>query len=397
MEYLGGMGISNQKLGVIGRGAFIEEIWERLDEKSIYVNDLRRIGKTKVLEKMAEEGHPDWVVVHRDLEGHSTAAEFATAVYTMSGNSLGGGAKALRTMGKLLGKASGTEIPGVLKLPEGRIVPWKDVLRRTFADVAEAVEEQGKRFVFLWDEVPFMLGKIEASEGAATAMEVLDVIRELTQTHHGVRVLLTGSVGLHHVLTGLQKKGYRGTPLNHMDRMAPGPLEAGDGSRLAISLMTQFGVEPAPGSSLKGIAAGASALVGHVPFYLRGLISKLRKRQVDEAMIEAELVQQITDPDDPWDLSHYLRRLGDYYGDDEPIARSALDILAIHRKGIMFEELKNEIRAKVSSDDEQIRQVIKLLLRDHYLSKMQDGLHVFRLEVVRRWWCFERNIQSIEA
>ena len=388
------MSKQRQVLSVVGRDSFIEEIWERLEEKSIYVNDLRRIGKTKILEKMAQEGHPDWVVVHRDLEGHSTAAEFATAVYVMSGKSLGGGAKALRTMGNLLEKASGTEMAGILKLPEGSPAPWKDVLRRTFADVAEAVEGQGKRFVFLWDEVPFMLGKIEASEGAATAMEVLDVIRELTQTHHGVRVLLTGSVGLHHVLTGLQKQGYRGTPLNHMDRMAPGPLGAEDGSRLAISLMAQFSVEADPRSSSDKIAKCASTLVGHVPFYLRGLISKLRKRQVNEEQIEAELVQQITDPDDPWDLSHYLRRLNDYYGDDESVARAALDVLAVHRSGIRFEEFESEIRSKVSSDEEQIRQVIRLLLRDHYISKTHDGLHVFRLEVVRRWWCFERNIQS---
>jgi hypothetical protein len=44
-------------------------------------------------------------------------------------------------------------------------------------------------------------------------MEMLDLLRSLSQTHQRVRFVLTGSVGLHHVLSALRAKGYAGSPL----------------------------------------------------------------------------------------------------------------------------------------------------------------------------------------
>ena len=110
----------------------------------------------------------------------------------------------LRSMSDLLGKAAGTEIAGLIKLPDGSPAPWKEVLRRTFADVEEAMTAQGSdcRMVFFWDEVPYLLDNIAKREGHAVAMEVLDALRSLGQDFDRIRLLLTGSIGMHHSQQG---------------------------------------------------------------------------------------------------------------------------------------------------------------------------------------------------
>ena len=104
--------------------------------------------------------------------------------------------RVLRRMEQLLGALKGTEIAGVLKLPNGSAAPWKEVLTRTFTDMNEEMERSGSHFVFLWDEVPFLVDNVARREGATTAMEILDVLRSLGQDYPRVRLVLTGSVGL---------------------------------------------------------------------------------------------------------------------------------------------------------------------------------------------------------
>ena len=58
---------------IIGRDAFIAESWSRLERKSLYMNDLRRIGKTRIIRKMHAELPAGWMASFSDLEGTHTA------------------------------------------------------------------------------------------------------------------------------------------------------------------------------------------------------------------------------------------------------------------------------------------------------------------------------------
>jgi hypothetical protein len=66
---------------IVGRDAFISETWITLEHKSIYMNDLRRIGKTQIIRKMLAELPVGWLAAFSDLEGTHTAEEFAALVY----------------------------------------------------------------------------------------------------------------------------------------------------------------------------------------------------------------------------------------------------------------------------------------------------------------------------
>src|ERR1035441_9526081 len=168
---------------IVGRDDLIADMWEILEGRSIYMNDLRRVGKTMILNKTLAEPPAAWLPVKRVLGGCHTAAEFATQAYRDSKEVLGCKKRALRRMNELLGALKGAEIAGVLRLPSGTPAPWKEVLTRTFSDLDEQMAETNQHFAFLWDEVPFLLDNVSKREGPAVAMEILDTLRSLSQDY----------------------------------------------------------------------------------------------------------------------------------------------------------------------------------------------------------------------
>ena len=73
---------------IVGRDDLIADMWGILEGRSIYMNDLRRVGKTMILRKMEANQPSGWLAVKRDLGGCHTAAEFATQAYRDSNDVL---------------------------------------------------------------------------------------------------------------------------------------------------------------------------------------------------------------------------------------------------------------------------------------------------------------------
>lgn len=375
---------------ILGRDPLIAQMWSILEGRSIYMNDLRRIGKTQIMVKMHEQPQPHWLTVKCDLGGTHTAAEFATLAYKNSLVALGKKKRVLRSMQELLGKAQGIQI-GPIKLPDGSTAPWKEVLSRTFADIEEAMTELGprQRMVFFWDEVPYLLDNIAKREGPSTAMEVLDTPRALGQDHNRIRLLLTGSIGIHHVLSSLKNEGYNGSPLNRMELVQPGPLDQADSLALATALLLGSGTScDDPAVCALAIAQGA----GHVPFYIHKLISRLPKsKNATPESIAATLDHEITSDNNDWDLQHYRDRLKAYYGEQERLALCVLDAVAIEGS-LTFQALRQQINAQMPTDDEQLRGLLKLLCMDHYLTRTPDNAYCFYLDLICRWWRLSRSL-----
>jgi hypothetical protein len=59
---------------------------------------------------------------------------------------------------------------------------------------------------------------------------------------------------------------------------------------------------------------------------------------------------------------------------------------------LTFEELTNLVRYKVDTvDDDNMRDVLKVLIKDHYLQRDRDGRYSFRYSIVQRWWRYARG------
>jgi hypothetical protein len=376
---------------IVGRDKLVEQMWTILRGRNIYMNDLRRVGKTMILDKMLANPPSGWLAVKRDLEGCHTAAEFATLAYRDSEELLSRTKLGLRRMKEWLGELKGAEIAGILKLPSGSAAPWKDVLRRTFSDLEEQAAAADTRIVFLWDEVPFLVDNVRQREGAVTAMEILDMLRSLSQDCRRTRFVLTGSVGLHHVLTELRSEGYSNSPLNQMERVAPGPLAPEDAEFLALELLRGAGFTSDESKACAGAVAGA---VGNVAFYIHKLISRLPQGQpLAPALIEATLEREIAHPDNDWDFAHYLNRLPLYYGNDDKLVLVILDAVAAGERPLSFQAIRKQLGSQtLFNDQEHLRKLLKLLEQDHYLQRNTSGRYAFRFPLIRRWWRFDRSL-----
>lgn len=318
---------------VVGRESLIRSLWEILEQQSVVITADRRIGKTTILRKMQAEPRSGWVPVFQDLERHHSALDFAVAVYREVDRFLSGQNKVARRTRELIQKLGGTEVGGIVKLPPASQADWKEVLSRSIEDLIEENLKTERRLLFLWDEVPFMLANIRDREGEQTAMQVLDVLRALRQTHVGLRMVLTGSIGLHHVVRSLKEANYANAPVNDMAKVEVPPLAGEDAALLASELLKGEEIQVMHEADT---AAKIAAESDGVPFFIHHIVRALRNRggEVSTADVGAVVVGQLTDANDPWEL----------------------------------------------------------LERDHYLKRDREGLVQFRFPLIRRWWKLNQGL-----
>jgi hypothetical protein len=377
---------------VVGRDQLIQIVWETVEQQSLVITAERRIGKTSVIKKMSGEPATGWVPVFQDLERCHSAAEFAMAVYKEVHQFLSQKGKVTRRAKELFLALGGTEIGGIFKFPEKTGTHWKDVLTRTIEDLVHENDASGTKLLFLWDEMPFMLANIRDREGEQTAMEVLDLLRALRQTHGALRMVITGSIGLHHVLSSLKEKNYANSPVNDMAPIDVPPLQEADAVYLATLLIKGEALcSDDVGAAAEAIAREADCF----PFYIHHIVKALKIRGL-EATCEnvAHVVSmQLVDANDPWELLHYRERIPIYYGNDQKAVLLILDELSIRPDAATINELLARLKGAIIFDDrERLLQLLSLMERDHYLKRDEAGRYLFRFPLIRRWWTINRGL-----
>ncbi len=377
---------------VVGREKLIETLWQTVEQQSVIITAERRIGKTTVIKKMRDDPVPGWVPVFQDLERCHSAAEFAMCVYKDIHQFLTQKERATRRVMEFFKALGGTEIGGVFKLPEKMVTPWKEVLTRAVEDLIHENDSQSTKLLFLWDEMPFMLANIRDREGAETAMEVLDLLRALRQTHPGLRMIMTGSIGLHHVLSSLKKKNYGNSPVNDMVAIDVPALEEPDAAYLASLLIEG---EALASNDKEAAAAAIARAADCFPFYIHHIVRTLRIRGLDAEPEDVALIvtSQLVDPNDPWELMHYRERIPIYYAEDQKTVLLTLDDLAVQRSTGSVSGLLDMLKAASKFDDrERLLNLLSLMERDHYLKRDNDGRYGFRFPLIQRWWKINRSL-----
>ncbi len=382
---------------VFGRDELIADLWDRLEHGSVLLSAERRIGKTSIIRKMQAEAPLSKLVYWHDVSGVATPAEFVQQIFEDVEGELS--KKGLfATKARQLISGLGGEISGV-KLPPIAALHWKILLERTIADL---VEHCGRDVVFLWDEVPWMLEKIRDGapsrpEGERLAMEVLDVLRMLRQTYPSLRMVLSGSIGLHHVISELREKGYRNAALNDLYVFEVPPHSIEDASELAMQLLSG---EAIPCDDQTNVALAIAEGVGGVAFYVHHLVVALlpgkRRGQIASfSTVSTLLTEALEDDQDRWQFAHYRDRLPGYYGLRAALAAQILDEIASSRASVPLQPLLQALRAQnatVNPDD--VRDLIDLLRRDHYITQ-NGGAYQFRYSLVERWWRLNRGLVAL--
>ena len=249
--------------------------------------------------------------------------------------------------------------------------------------------------VLLWDELPHMVANIRDREGPAAARELLDVLRGVRETHATVRMVFSGSLGLHHVVDELRAHGGMWAPTHDMLTMDLPPLAPEDASYLAGELLRN---ERLDCDDVDGVAKAIAAEVDCAPYYVHHTVHQLLTRQrdgrcgsIDERLVDEVVSESLADPLDPWQLQHYIDRVGSYYGEDADAVKAVLDIVATASSPPSVETIHDRVGASLDAPPpiERLRDLLVLLCKDHYLSAI-DG-YAFRLGLIRRAWLTRRH------
>jgi len=378
---------------VVGRDVLIRRLWAALEQQSVVLVAERRIGKTTVVRKMVADAAEGVLPLWMDVEGLRTPLEFAQAVFDHLRRRLPKYRRAAHRVHQFLERYKGTSI-GPVTIPAAAAREWKPLLESIFGDLVAVQADEYDRVVLIFDELPLMLQKIVHSASEETAVDLLDTLRACRQTHPTLRMVYTGSVGLHHVVRRLRDAHYVGSPMNDMLLEEVPVLDLRHATRLAALLLEGAGVVT---DGLDGVAqAIAGAVDGH-PFLIHHLARELaRAASVEPAAVEATVRQCLTDGQDRWDMGHFAKRIAHYYTEaEQPIVRAVLDALAASSEPLSVSALLQAVKAVVPIEgDEPTRGVLDLMRRDHYLQTDESGRYDFKLFIVKRWWRLDRGIES---
>jgi len=374
---------------VVGRDAFIEQLWERLKKQSVQLNAERRIGKTQVDKKMRSMPAAGWKPVYQNLEGVKTPAEFAELVYDEVQKHLGTKNRAFNRVQRFLEENTAKYKDVELGLKERS---WQDLINAAMGDLLAARQEGQDRVVFFWDELPVMLQNILRGEhGIEQTNTLLSFIRSLSDSFPDLRVVLTGSIGIHHIIAQLRKARIPADPLNKFYATTLEPLSPAWGAALAHALIRG---EKLKFPEINAAARAFSESVDHFPFYIHNVIAswKQEDRTGGAPEIRAFVQEQIVAANDPWRLTHFRDRIITYYPDnhENQLAHEILNTLAQDGpddhppQPQSVEEIQNRIAT--NTDRQKLQAILEKLENDHYLKRTANGAYLFRFPLIRRWW-----------
>lgn len=373
---------------IVGRDVEVARFWSVLHRQGLILTGERRIGKSHIVLKMHHDGHPGFHTIYQELEAVRTTGELVRAIYTAVSDRLSG----LRRLKASAIKAWHTLVPkriGQLELPTAE-ENWKPLLTHAIDDVVHALQGSGLA-VLIWDEFPLMVDNISKSEGPDKAMQLLDLLRSLRQTHgQELRFLFTGSIGLHLVLKSLRDAGHTNSPVNDMHAETVDRLARESSVDLACRLLETL--RPVP-ERPRDLAEESFALVGGFPYYLHHVADQLQLlgRPATVADVRRAVDALILADNDPAHLAYYVQRIRTHY--DPPVAGIAfpvLDAVAAAETGLGMPEIVNLVRhSRPEATDEQVRDACQLLRQDHYLTLTpgaDESVYDFHWPFIKRWW-----------
>ena len=195
-----------------------------------------------------------------------------------------------------------------------------------------------------------MISDIAEDHGSGPAREILDILRAARESHPGIRMVLSGSLGIHHVVAELRAKGGMWVPTHDMRGEDLPPLTAPDATFLAQELLKNEEIEC---TDFSDVAETIAREVDCIPFLhpsdrlpgLRTLFGEKRLDQVDPDTVRSVVEDATQNALDPWELGHYVARTPVYYGDDVELVNQILDYVA----GSEGPQSLNEIQAGLAA------------------------------------------------
>jgi hypothetical protein len=205
-------------------------------------------------------------------------------------------------------------------------------------------------------------------------------------------MIITGSIGLHHVLTSLKEKSYANSPVNDMATVDVPPLAPNDAVSLALLLIDGESLtSPDKPAAAEAIAREADCFAFYIHHIVRGL--KIMEWDASPENVAKVVTSHLMDANDPWELLHYRERIATYYQHHQKEVSLILDELAAQNDQASVAELLAMLKGASQFDDrDRLLRLLNLMERDHYLKRDESGAYRFRFPLIRRWWKLNRGL-----
>ena len=238
-----------------------------------------------------------------------------------------------------------------------------------------------------------MVENIRKSNGEQEAARVLDTLRSLRHQYPQIRMVYTGSIGLHHVLSKITAAKIPSRPTNDMYEIEVPPLTQDDAEDLAKRII---GGESLRCTDVDRAASTVATEADCIPYYIHHIVLGLKLDGVaaDPQQIREHVTRQLLAGNDPWDLAHYRTRIPIYYENDAALVNIILDVLIRDDEIWNTTTLLNAINtlSDAYDDRENLLRVLRLMERDHYLVRNPDNAYKFKFPLIRRWWKLDRGL-----
>ncbi|MCK5665111.1 MAG: hypothetical protein KAI17_16590, partial [Thiotrichaceae bacterium] len=256
-----------------------------------------------------------------------------------------------------------------------------------------------QKVLFLWDEIPYMLQKIHQHELKSgiienNALEILDVLRALRKSNNNLRMVFTGSIGLHHVLAEISQ-GISSEPTNDMKTVPLKPLTRLEAREMVIYLLKEEGIIVTDDKIIELIICQCD----RVPFYIKRVVERLGliENSINTALVSQTIDEMIVDADNELEMEHFRSRLTDYYTGSEilendiplahsDIAKQLLDFFATTEAPLSIDECHQLIKTRFPVNRDVLITLLDYLTKDYYLCRNTDGSYHFCFTLLKKWW-----------
>lgn len=363
-----------------------KELWRLFSKKSnVLMLAPRRIGKTMLLHKLAEESEANGfrgVVV--DVEGYGDEKDFFQQLCSSIQEEIGTGRSLMSTFTNRLKQA----IHG-----DESIKDWRQLLLHTdwqrFAETLLGTLNEtgdGKPLLIMVDELPIFIMALLRQHGVEQAKSFLYWLRNMQQRYRAVRWLYTGSIGLDAVA---RREGMEGA-LVDMEVYPLQPFSVATARKFIDHLCSkdQCTIEDKAITTIKGGLGWLS------PYYLDKIVCDACAQAGPTAIVTAPIAEKaleaMLDKSKRVYWSPWREHLDKNFPEPERThLYTALEVIAAdpsgaHRDTILM--ALNRSGEKISSRD--LPFLLDTLITDGYITHSDDnpGRYCFVMNLLRLWW-----------
>ena len=377
---------------IVGRDKLVERIISTLLHTSVIINEIRRFGKTTFLRLLETKVPEDWICVRATVQDARTTTELIELTLQSILNHAH--IKDRNRIGKIIleaGHAAKNAKVSFNGLEFSLNSEHKTNAFSTFRSILNGIGKQlikeGTFMVIMWDEFPDAIRTIAEKEGKPAAEDIMKFFRARRENREmqNIRWVLTGSIGIHHVLRSLSGSD----SINDVVTFSLDPLDSIYIRWMSKCLLLGINKDLNGSDRLADISGG-------IPFVLEMMIKYIRDFDVEapQSAKEAErlLVDSASDVNLGRNWAPLLERVDFYYGRHAKLAESVLDMIAAApmEQAMILELAKNRFSKPVNENT--LDTVLGLLFEDHYLKyDILSQLYSWKYEPLRIIWRARRR------